>query len=294
MRLSVLILGLFGLVTPAALGADPGLTFFAWSDQHVTAEGDASHVLPAVEALNKLPGAPYPEKIGGTVPAPAFVFSCGDGTDAPTPAAVAALDDAIAKRLKFPSFEIVGNHDETGAPPNDAVRKWVAARHGATSYTFDRGGVHFVAPLATGNDAAGNLTETISKEALDFIRADLAKTPKGTPVVVAMHVGLGGIKNRDDVVRSFGDANVVLVLGGHFHKTAAGEFKGFRYLVLPSCKPEPEPQGEVVVVRITADRLLALTWDYRAGKWSDDPKKTIDAAIKGPTTSAKPQVPGSK
>ena len=158
----------------------------------------------------------------------------------------------------------------------------MAARHGATSYTFDRGGVHFVAPLATGNDAAGNLTEAISKEALDFIRADLAKTPKGTPVVVALHVGLPAIKNRDDVVQSFGDANVVLVLGGHLHKAAAGEYKGVRYFVLPPCKLGPGLAREVVAVRITADRLLALTWDYVAGKWLDDPAVTLDAAIKGP------------
>jgi hypothetical protein len=217
------------------------------------------------------------------VAAPAFVFSTGDGTEAPTPAAVAALNEVITKRLKFPAYEIVGNHDETGAPPNDGIRKWVAARHGAASYSFDSGGVHFVAPLATGNDAAGNLTTVIAKEALDFIRADLARTPKGTPAVVAMHIPLDAARNRDEVVQSFGDANVVLVLGGHLHHTVAGEYKGYRFLQLPSPKPEPKPQTEVVAIRITADRLLALTWDYAAGKWSDDPKKTIDAAIKGPT-----------
>ena len=56
------------------------------------------------EAMNEIPGTPYPEKIGGKVAAPAFVFCGGDLTDAPTPAAVSAIDEIITKRPEVPLF----------------------------------------------------------------------------------------------------------------------------------------------------------------------------------------------
>jgi hypothetical protein len=43
------------------------LTFFGWSDQHIKADGDGKHLIPAIEAMNALPGRPYPEIIGGMV-----------------------------------------------------------------------------------------------------------------------------------------------------------------------------------------------------------------------------------
>ena len=45
--------------------ADAGLTFFGWSDQHVATSGDGQHLLPAIDAMNSLPGVKYPADIGG-------------------------------------------------------------------------------------------------------------------------------------------------------------------------------------------------------------------------------------
>jgi len=66
-----------------------GLTFFAWSDQHVKADGDCSHLFPVVDAMNGLPGSSCPPPVNSVLPSPAFVFGCGDCTDWPTKEAAA-------------------------------------------------------------------------------------------------------------------------------------------------------------------------------------------------------------
>ena len=39
------------------------LTFFAWSDQHVSTEGKADHLIPAIQAMNGMVGFDYPADI---------------------------------------------------------------------------------------------------------------------------------------------------------------------------------------------------------------------------------------
>ena len=93
------------------------LTFFGWSDQHVQTNGDGDHLLPAMDALNELPGKPFPESIGGQVEKPAFVFGCGDVTEWPTHAAVTTYEKLITTHLRWPAYDILGNHDEGGGAP---------------------------------------------------------------------------------------------------------------------------------------------------------------------------------
>jgi hypothetical protein len=287
--LGALVLALAGTLAFPAFADEPGLTFFGWSDQHVTTKGDAGHCLPAADAMNALAGADYPARIGGKVATPAFVFGCGDITEWPTVAARDAYNQIVTQRLKIPAYDLVGNHDEGGDVPSETIKKWIVARHGALSYTFDRGGVHFIAAFAPYNESLKNPAQPVAKEAFDFIRADLARTPKGTPVVVALHLCLDAITNRDEVVAAFGDANVILVLGGHYHKVTVGEYRGFRFVQLPS----PASESEFTVVRITPDRLVAIPFDFKAKKWSEEVRKILDISIKcpkaAPADASKPE-----
>ena len=100
--------------TSSLHAGDADLTFFGWSDQHVGAKGQADHLLPAIDAMNALPGTPLPPAIGGKVPPPAFVFGCGDITDWPTNAAKNRYHELMTTRLKFPFYDIMGNHDTGG------------------------------------------------------------------------------------------------------------------------------------------------------------------------------------
>jgi hypothetical protein len=88
--------------------ADEGaLTFFGWSDQHVAVNGDGQHLLPAIDAMNSLPGTEFPAELGGRVAEPAFVLGCGDITEWPTNAAKNTYDELLTRRLKFSSYDLV-------------------------------------------------------------------------------------------------------------------------------------------------------------------------------------------
>ncbi len=277
---------------PKQPAAEP-LTFFGWSDTHIPVDGDGSKVLPAIYAMNRLPGMAYPRKIGGSVDTPAFVFNCGDITEWPTHQAKKTYEDLITKRLRYPSYEILGNHDEAGAegfegaPP--IMKEWFKRRYGDLSYTFDKNGVHFVCPFSQYDESLGNPAQDITEEALDFIRKNLhrhyspdfipekwASVPKGRPVVVATHLCFDAMTNRDAFVDALAGANVIMALGGHYHKAKVTPSRGINFVQLPSPK---SAWPEVTVIRITSDRLTAIPYDYNKNKWTDNPGKILDVKI---------------
>jgi hypothetical protein len=262
----------------ASFADQPELTFFGWSDQHVQTNGDGSHLVPAIEAMNKLPGTAYPERIGGSVAKPAFVLGCSDITEWPTNAAKKTYEELLTKRLKFPAYDIVGNHDEGGQSPSETIKRWIIARHGGLSYTFDSGGVHFIALFSKYDESLNNPAQPVSAEALDFVCKDLAKTPKDKPAVVALHLCYDAITNRDALADAFGKSNVILVLGGHYHQSKVDRFRGIPFVQLPS--PFKNGPGHVMVIRISNDRLVAIPWSYRESRWADRPGVTLDTAIR--------------
>ncbi len=275
------VLATCGLV-PRAVAAEttpdkPVLTFFGWSDQHVQTDGNAEHLVPAIDAMNGLPGTPYPDTIGGTVAEPAFVFGCGDITEWPTHAARKAYDQQITERLEFQAYDILGNHDEGGKVPSETMRKWIVSRHGSPSYTFHQGGVQFIALFSKYDEGLNNPAQPLTEDALNFLRSSLAKLPKGTPVIVATHLCFDAITNRDALCQVIGDANVIAILGGHYHKAKVDEYGGYHFVQLPS--PVRGSPDEFTVLRITSNRLIAIPYNYRQKKWNDDPKKRLDAKI---------------
>jgi len=289
MRLITAILALVGFVT-ATWGADPraekpgGLTFFGWSDQHVQTDGDGGHLVPAILGMNGLAGRGYPAGIGGIVGKPAFVFGLGDITEWPTRAARDTYERLITKRLKFPSYDVAGNHDTGGNAPSRTVLDWLVARHGALSYTFEKGGVLFVAVYSEYDESLNSPAQPITKDALDYIRKTLAKVPKDKPVVVATHLCFDAITNRDEFVDALGEANVIMVLGGHYHKAVVTPYRNINFVQLPS--PAPKSPSEFTVVRITPDRLVAIPYNYETGKWATEKRKILDVPIKGPADVA--------
>lgn len=294
--LTVILLGLcvlwFGAASALGGEAKPSLTFFGWSDQHVQTDGDGKHLMRAIDAMNVLPGTKYPAAIGGTVDKPAFVLGCGDITEWPTTAARDTYHELVTKRLKFPSYDILGNHDEGGRVPSQTMKNWMVARHGALSYTFDKGGVHFIMVFSAYDESLNNPAQPITKEAIDFIRGDLATTPRATPVIVVTHLCFDAMTNKDDLIESFGDATVVLVLGGHYHKAKVDRHEGFHFVQLPS--PAPGSPNEFTVLRIRSNRLVAIPYDYEKHLWSDDPAKVLDMPIVIPREGGDSGTPGAE
>jgi hypothetical protein len=274
--------------------AEKSLTFFGWSDTHIPTNGDGSKLWPAVDAMNSLPGKAYPKNIGGVVDTPAFVFNCGDITEWPTHQAKKTYEDLITKRLRYPSYEILGNHDEAGAdgvegaPP--IMKEWFKRRYGDLGYTFDQGGIHFVCPFSAYDESLMNPAQDITTEALDFIRKNLhqhystdlvpeklASISKGTPIVVATHLCFDAMTNRDAFVDTLAEANVIMVLGGHYHKAKVTSYRDVNFVQLPSVN---SAWPEVTVIRITSNRLVAIPYDYSKSQWIDNPGKILDVKIK--------------
>ncbi|MDP6445115.1 MAG: hypothetical protein QGG36_14045 [Pirellulaceae bacterium] len=279
-----LICALISLVlATTAVAEQPGLTFFGWSDQHVKTNGDVNHLLAAIDGMNELPGSSFPTRIGGEVAKPAFVFGCGDVTEWPTHAAVRGYSKVISERLKFPSYDVMGNHDDGGKAPSETMKKWLIERHGGLTYAFDKGGVRFIGLFSQFDANANNPAQPLTKKALGELRKRLAKTPAGTPVVVATHLCFDAMTNRDELVETIGDANVILILGGHYHKATVHRHKGRNFVQLPS----PRDQDEFTVLRITKDRLTAIPYDHVKKEWTSDRGKILDMRIRGPVEEEK-------
>jgi predicted phosphodiesterase len=269
------------VLSQAAVCAETNaMTFFGWSDQHVQTNGDGAHLIPAIDAMNKLPQTPYPASIAGKVAEPDFVIGLGDITEWPTRAARDTYEKLITERLKFPSYDVEGNHDSGGLSPSPTIHNWLIERHGALSYTFDKKGVHFVALYSKYDESLNNPAQPISEDALEYLRTNLSKVPDGTPIVVATHLCLDSITNKDEFVDAFGDSNVILVLGGHYHKASVNKYRDINFVQLPS--PAPGSPSEITAIRIDSERLVAVPFDYEKGKWSTDSKKILDTKIQGP------------
>ncbi len=255
---------------------ESGLTFYGWSDQHVQTSGDASHVIPFVDAMNAMEGTQYPEKIGGKVAHPKFVLGAGDITEWPTIAAMKTYDDLLRNRLKITAYDVIGNHDDGGMVPSETMKKWAIARHGALSYTFDAGGVHFIM-LWSAFDASKAPAQPLTAESLDYLRKELTKAPKDTPIIIVTHLCHDAIVNKDALIDAIGTAKVILILGGHYHFASVQEYRGFHFVQLPSPKSE---WTEFTVLRITPDRIIALPYDFVKRAWAVEPGKILDIPLK--------------
>ena len=86
--------------------------------------------------------------------------------------------------------------------------------------------------------------------------------------------------NRDALVEAIGKSNVIAILGGHYHKAKVDRYKGRDFIQLPSSAAGGP--GELMVVRITTNRLVAIPYDYRQRNWSEQPGKMLDTPIIGP------------
>jgi predicted phosphodiesterase len=264
------------LATPPLRGADDQsspVAFFLVGDTHYLAEKEQPTKLDErsaavcsrlVETLNALPGTAIPEKAGGgAVRAPRGVIHAGDLIDSGDKNGRVyermqqAEWDAFAAdygltgqdgRLKFPVYEVHGNHDGPGGNGLviDGITERNKRRPGLTQvsanglhYSWDWGPVHFVnLGIVVGRDRrVAQRRRYDPLDSLDFLVADLKEHAAGSgrPVVVTHHVDVvrySGPCDREDPanlgkewhpcdVRAYHAAirnyNVAAVLYGHTH-----------------------------------------------------------------------------
>ena len=161
------------------------------TDVHITKDREAPKGVAAM----------FEHMLGQKNWTPDLILNSGDsvmGIDGKTTGAKAAeqIDvwKAAVKELTVPMYACLGNHDVwNGDEPTDAIPKekktfalmTEVLKMPAPYYSFDKAGWHFTALNSVCNWPKYG---ALSDGHFEWLRADLAKTPKETPVCVFSHL----------------------------------------------------------------------------------------------------------
>jgi hypothetical protein len=172
-------------------------------------------------------------------------------------------------------------------------KKMFDKRIGKTYYSFDYKGWHF---LILDSVAAVNRERYVGKipeEQVEWIKRDLEKTGKNTPIVLSTHIPFitsmtqvysGSLEANDDfivivnskeVLELFNGHNLKLVLQGHLHFLEAIYVRGIHFITAGAVcgkwweGPNKETEEGFVLVKVKGENL---EWDYIDYGWDVPPK----------------------
>lgn len=229
----------------------------------------------AIEAMNELPGRPWPAALGGSIGTPRGVLVAGDLTENGEPwqwrgfVAYYGLNGRDGL-LRYPVYEAHGNHDKH--------RSWyvldrIRERHGSTRYALDWDDLHVV-----------NLGEAPDDEGLAWLKGDLETIGKDRPVVLYFHFPLRGPYSDN----WFGDGdyrvklrklvagyNVVGLFHGHYHATGRYRWAGYDVYNVGASKHRFH---SFAVVRVTDSELRVGEHNYDMKLWEWWHSKPINGA----------------
>jgi len=214
-------LGLVGEAS-AAEAAKGALNFVQISDSHIgfklPPNPDPAETLG--EAIAKIKAMPVE---------PAFLVHTGDISHLSKPEQWDIADQVI-KGANKPVHFIPGEHDVADADNGKLyLERYGKGTQGKGWYTFDAGGVHFIALINVFNFNPGfkstGLAE-LGNEQLEWLEKDLAHRSASTPIVVLAHLPLWTIYadwgwGTADAPRALGYLKrfgSVTVLNGHIHQ----------------------------------------------------------------------------
>jgi predicted phosphodiesterase len=252
--------------------AKPDFSFFVLGDTHYLANAEspekidlASATICAalVDTINGLPGSSIPENAGGgKVHLPLGVIHTGDIIDTGDKrgGVTAAMQKTeFAKfeedygltgkegRLKYPVYEVFGNHDSPHGEGialeriKDRNRSRPGVNHVSSNglhYSWDWNGVHFInLGLIVGNDPSiARKRRYAALESLEFLLADLKKsvTDPKQPIIITHHIDIARYSLAFDpndppnnhewdpcdvaaYYKAIKDYNVVAIFYGHTH-----------------------------------------------------------------------------
>jgi 3',5'-cyclic AMP phosphodiesterase CpdA len=234
--------GAIGLEAAAATRRTAPFSFVQVSDSHV---GFAKPANPDARATFREAIA----KIAAMPQRPDFIVHTGDVSQLSKDQ---EFDDAdqIIKEAGLPVFHIPGEHDVL----DDGGGKAFLARYGKGTkgqgwYSFDHGGVHFVALINVLNLKAGGMG-SLGADQLAWLRDDLAGRSASTPIVVLAHIPLWAVYPQwgwgtDDAAQALallGRFGSVTVLNGHIHQVQQQvEGKVAFYTARSTAFPQPAP-----------------------------------------------------
>lgn len=244
------------------------LTFFVAADTHFGVDGIEELNRAQIEAMNALPGTPYPGTIGGRVGWPTGVLIAGDLTQDATAGQWKRFvehygltgSDAL---LKYPVLECAGNHDRHWAG-RTKVESGVRRRHGSLVRGWIWQGVCFLC-LDCYPDAT----------ACRWLRRQLEAIGRRRPAVIYFHYNiLGPLSDywSDSEKRNFAEVvaghNILGVFHGHDHASLHYTWEGLDVYNVGS------PRGmdkSFAVVHITDRRMTVASRTYPPAAAADSP-----------------------
>ena len=165
-----------------------------------------------------IPGDPTP------TPVPAFALATGDLTEYGVIDKTWQVFEQAFAALPCPLYVLPGNHDNTWVAMYDVMRK----KHGGENYSFDHNGCHFA---CISSASPQEPVPTIDGKTRAWLRQDLDKVKRGTPIFVALHHPIysnefANPAERDTLSDLLRDYNVVLLLYGHGHNVSHRVIEG--------------------------------------------------------------------
>lgn len=163
----------------------------------------------------------------------------------------------LHRGIKADLYPAIGNHDlvaaipEDGTPPAKDPRAIFLTQTGLnrTYYSFDAVGYHFI--FLDSIQISGDEYKyhgMIGSEQIEWLKQDLAKVPKSTPIVITTHIPLLSafyfatrgattaapknrvIVNNVEVLNIIKEHNVILVLQGHLHVKEMIRWRGTTFI----------------------------------------------------------------
>jgi 3',5'-cyclic-AMP phosphodiesterase len=192
-------------------------TFVQISDSHIGFKGEANPDPNATlqQALDRL--AKLPKK-------PAFMLHTGDVTHLSKPEEFDTADQ-ILKSAKLDAHYVPGEHDVIGDDGKQFFGRFAKEAAPGGWYSFDHGGVHFVALINVMGFKPG-AGGSLGDDQLAWLEEDLKPRGASTPIVVMAHMPLWPIYPQwgwatDDAAQALGlmkRFGSVTVLNGHIHQ----------------------------------------------------------------------------
>lgn len=229
------------------------------TDVHVQPEAPAPHGLAA--ALHTI------QSMGDK---PDIIFNTGDSIMDSLSAKKERVrdqwkvwNDTLKNENSLEVVHAIGNHDVWGwSMPNAGIRaddhygkKWAVESLGIKNrfYSFNKAGWHFVVLDSTHPTKTFGYTAKLDEEQMEWLKQDLAATPKETNTCILSHIPILGVSvffDGDNMKRGkwnipgawmHSDAkqlkdlfhqhkNVKLCLSGHIHLVDKAEYLGVKYL----------------------------------------------------------------
>jgi 3',5'-cyclic AMP phosphodiesterase CpdA len=163
--------------------------------------------------------------VNGMSEQPALILHTGDITQLSKPAEFDAAQQMFSRLRTTEMHTVPGEHDLVDATVTEYFSRFGKASDNKGYYSFDHGGVHFVALINVLQFKPGGLG-ALGPDQLAWLEADLKGRTSSTPIVVFAHMplwtiyepwgwGTGDADQAVGLLRRFGS---VTILNGHIHQ----------------------------------------------------------------------------